>query len=241
VAGDAQNVHVTQVNKGCGSGCGTVFAVLFVVGLIAYVVELIGTYWYVAIPLAVLALAGGIYWWDRQRSKLPAAQAGPEDPWLDQVASRLRGLGFVEQTRNTGHHLLGVPLDGDICLDADGLRVFVNLFSDARLAAQAEAKLRTGENVATGSAALSRRDRVVLVASGLGVPVQHERVEAVLSALSSPPSFAPVTEPAQLSAPPHQANQDVLDQLRKLGELRDAGVISVQEFEAKKVELLGRL
>jgi len=34
---------------------------------------------------------------------------------------------------------------------------------------------------------------------------------------------------------------DVMDQLRKLGELRDAGVLTAQEFEAKKVELLARL
>ena len=40
---------------------------------------------------------------------------------------------------------------------------------------------------------------------------------------------------------PQRAHQDVLDQLRKLGELRDAGVISAQEFEAKKAQLLDRL
>lgn len=34
---------------------------------------------------------------------------------------------------------------------------------------------------------------------------------------------------------------DVMDQLRKLGELRDAGILTEQEFEAKKAELLSRL
>jgi len=33
----------------------------------------------------------------------------------------------------------------------------------------------------------------------------------------------------------------VLDQLRQLGELRDAGVVTADEFEAKKAELLARL
>ncbi len=41
---------------------------------------------------------------------------------------------------------------------------------------------------------------------------------------------------------PSSASQpDVLDQLRKLAELRDAGVISNDEFEAKKADLLSRM
>jgi hypothetical protein len=34
---------------------------------------------------------------------------------------------------------------------------------------------------------------------------------------------------------------DALEQLRKLGKLRDAGVLSEAEFEAKKEELLRRV
>jgi hypothetical protein len=34
---------------------------------------------------------------------------------------------------------------------------------------------------------------------------------------------------------------DVTDQLKKLGELRDLGVLTPEEFEAKKSELLKRL
>ncbi len=34
---------------------------------------------------------------------------------------------------------------------------------------------------------------------------------------------------------------DPIDQLRKLGELRDAGVLTASEFEAKKAELLARM
>jgi hypothetical protein len=34
---------------------------------------------------------------------------------------------------------------------------------------------------------------------------------------------------------------DVLDQIKKLGELRDAGLLTADEFEAKKTDLLGRL
>jgi uncharacterized membrane protein YeaQ/YmgE (transglycosylase-associated protein family) len=38
-----------------------------------------------------------------------------------------------------------------------------------------------------------------------------------------------------------QAHDDVTEQIRKLGELRDEGVLTNEEFEAKKVELLSRL
>lgn len=37
------------------------------------------------------------------------------------------------------------------------------------------------------------------------------------------------------------AEGDPLEKLKKLGELRDAGVISTQEFEQKKAELLGKV
>jgi hypothetical protein len=41
-------------------------------------------------------------------------------------------------------------------------------------------------------------------------------------------------------SPPPAAAFDPLDQLRKLGELRDAGIITMAEFDAKKVDLLRR-
>ncbi len=45
------------------------------------------------------------------------------------------------------------------------------------------------------------------------------------------------------SPPPPPAVQEVnvMDQLRQLSELRDSGVITAEDFEAKKAELLGRL
>ena len=38
-----------------------------------------------------------------------------------------------------------------------------------------------------------------------------------------------------------QATLDVTDQLRKLADLRDAGIVTAEEFEAKKADLLRRL
>jgi hypothetical protein len=37
------------------------------------------------------------------------------------------------------------------------------------------------------------------------------------------------------------ASPDVFDQIRRLGELRDAGLITPDEFDTKKAELLTRL
>jgi hypothetical protein len=107
-----QNVQVTQIveNKGCLSGCGTAIAVVLVVGLTIQ-------YWYVSVPVAVLGAAWFGYWYYKQRGKLPDPKAGSQDPWLGQIALRVRPLGFIEQTRNTGRHLEGVPMEGDLCLD----------------------------------------------------------------------------------------------------------------------------
>lgn len=40
---------------------------------------------------------------------------------------------------------------------------------------------------------------------------------------------------------PQQTPPDVVGQLQQLGQLRDAGVLTQEEFDAKKAELLGRL
>lgn len=47
-----------------------------------------------------------------------------------------------------------------------------------------------------------------------------------------------LSQPAPASVP---SQHDPLEQLKKLGELRDAGVISPEDFEKKKVELLGKV
>ncbi|NCD19681.1 MAG: hypothetical protein EOL89_06830, partial [Actinobacteria bacterium] len=51
-------------------------------------------------------------------------------------------------------------------------------------------------------------------------------------------------QPQQQPWPPIPAaapKPDPIDQLRRLGELRDAGVVTPDEFEAKKAEMLRRL
>ena len=49
-------------------------------------------------------------------------------------------------------------------------------------------------------------------------------------------------EPGDAAAEPDAATPpDTLDLLRKLGDLRDGGVLTDAEFEAKKAELLRRI
>lgn len=52
---------------------------------------------------------------------------------------------------------------------------------------------------------------------------------------------APAPAPAPAPAAPAQNAQEIMDLLRQLGELRDAGVISSADFEAKKADFLSRL
>lgn len=51
------------------------------------------------------------------------------------------------------------------------------------------------------------------------------------------PGFGAV--PAAAPAPAPEAKPDLVDQLRKLGELRDAGILTEEEFAAQKAKLLG--
>lgn len=46
---------------------------------------------------------------------------------------------------------------------------------------------------------------------------------------------------AVVAATGTQGSGDVLETLKKLGELRDSGVVTSEEFEAKKAELLARI
>lgn len=60
--------------------------------------------------------------------------------------------------------------------------------------------------------------------------------DTIRDRLSGKTAHRPATEE---TATPHQP--DLYEQLAKLGQLRDAGVLTPEEFEAKKAELLSRL
>ncbi|MGY1777129.1 SHOCT domain-containing protein [Geodermatophilus sp. SYSU D00804] len=77
-----------------------------------------------------------------------------------------------------------------------------------------------------------------------------DQVRAAVSALLVPPAQAAPADPFVKQAPapapqPGPAGDGgfpaVVEQLRQLAELRDAGVITIADFEAKKAELLARI
>ena len=140
----------------------------------------------------------------------------------------------------------GAPLDADIGLQAERFLVYVNLFSDQRLVRQAELGLRAKPAVraaiAGGRTAMITAGRVVFVASGRGGVVDEFRLDEVVRVVAGIPVPAPLhLAPADLRPADPGPSPDVLEQLRQLGELRKAGVLTDAEFDAKKAELLGRI
>jgi hypothetical protein len=63
------------------------------------------------------------------------------------------------------------------------------------------------------------------------------------AAAPPPVAEAPVAAPPVAEAPAAPAagglTDELIDQLKKLGELRDAGILTDEEFQAKKGQLLG--
>jgi Short C-terminal domain len=235
------------------SGCGTWLAIMVLLGLAI-------AYWYVSLATVAIVIAVAIIR-ARQKRELARHRPGPRDPWLNEVAVAVADLGFTETERNTGSQLGGAPIEGDIGLQANRLKVYVNLCSDQRLARQADLGLRARPDIraaiSKGATAIHTAGRVVYVAKGRGGVVDElgfEEVVRVVGELAVPPPLMPgavittleTTQPADrgtwpAATRPEVAPADVLEQLRKLGELRDAGVLTDAEFAAKKAELLGRV
>ena len=62
-------------------------------------------------------------------------------------------------------------------------------------------------------------------------------------AQAAAPMQAPAAAPAAAVAPPPSdpaaLSDDAYEQLRKLGELREAGILTEEEFQGKKTQILG--
>ena len=220
------------------SGCGTWLAVMILLGL---AIE----YWYISLAVVAIVIAVALVGAARKR-ELARHRPGPRDPWLNEVAVALADLGLTETERNTGDQLGGVPIDGDIGLQTDRLKVYVTLFSDQKLARQAELGLRAKPDirtaVANGRTAIRTVERIVFVANGRGSVVDEFRLDEVVRLVALIPVPPPLrSAPASLGPAAAVPDPDVLEQLRKLGGLRNAGVLTDDEFEAKKAELLGRI
>ena len=172
------------------SGCGTWLAVMILLGL---AIE----YWYVSLGVVAIVIAIAVIR-ARQKRELARHRPGPRDPWLNEVAVALADLGLREIARNTGAELGGAPMDGDIGLQAERFLVYVNLFSDQRLARQAELGLRAKPDVraavANGRTAIRTAGRIVFVANGRGGVVDEFRLDEVVRVvgrIAVPPPLQP--------------------------------------------------
>jgi hypothetical protein len=234
-----QPIHVVVEKKGgCLSGCGTALAVMLLLGLTIQ-------YWYVALPIVAIVALAAISNAKTQRKKA-AHKPGPRDPWLNEVAVALADLGLKEIARNTGAQLGGASIDGDIGLQAERFLVYITLFADQRLARQADLGLRAKpavrDAILKGATAVRTEDRVVFVANGRGTIADEFRLDEVIRVVDQialpAPLQATLPGSGQLAPAP---NLDAMEQLRKLGDLHKAGVLTDAEFDAKKAELLRRL
>jgi hypothetical protein len=247
---------IVEKKGGCFSGCGTALGVLLLIGIAI-------KFWYVSVGLIVLAVVVGIIASRQQKQQRQEAEQaarrkpGPRDPWLNEVAVAFGDLGLIEVARNTGDQLGGAPMEGDIGLQEDKLLVYVNLFANPELARQAEVGLRAQANirqaVTNGHTTLKTVGSVLLMAHGRGGVVDEYRmreVEHAVGGIPLPPALRsrPVSPPSPLVPPPPSpahselaAGGDPLEQIRKLAGLRDAGLLTEEEFEAKKTELLRRI
>jgi Short C-terminal domain len=180
---------------------------------------------------------------------------GPRDPWLNDVTVGLADFGFVERKRNTGKHLGGAPVEGDIVLDGDGLTVVITVFATGTLAHQAEVGVRANPNsraaITQGVSVLRTVEQLLYLANGRGSVVDESRLDDVIQVVSKVGTPLPLDTPANDPAPQPQANStigpatsagpDIIEQIRKLGELRSQGLLTDAEFEGKKAELLARI
>lgn len=201
---------VVEKKGGCLSGCGTALAVMLLLGLTIQ-------YWYVALPIVAIVVVAAISNARAQRKKA-AHKPGPRDPWLNEVAVALADLGLKEIGRNTGAELGGAPIDGDIGLEAERFLVYVTLFSDQRLACQAELGLRAKPDVrdaiAKGATAVRTADRVVFVANGRGTVVDEFRLDEVVrvvDGMAVPPPLQPAPAASRPGAAPPASSADVLE------------------------------
>lgn len=64
-------------------------------------------------------------------------------------------------------------------------------------------------------------------------------VAAIESADAEPPPPVAQTPPAPAPKPADSPQSDYITELKKLAELRDMGIITAEDFEAKKKQLLG--
>lgn len=242
------------------------FLLFIILWLVITAIVIAVHFWFLSAP--VLA-ASGVFAVRRQRRRrqLERHQPGPRDPWLNEVLVELSELGFEERERNFTPSYHGVPVEGYIELQRERLSVDVVIFAHHTLARNAEFAMRADAAVRTelhrAAAEIRNLGRVLLFArTRLGVvdEFDFDEVTRVVSRIAPPPpiasrtpvvsthvsvatptAFAPAGARTITTTLPPAAPHDTIEQLRQLGQLRDSGVLTEDEFAAKKAELLQRI
>jgi hypothetical protein len=80
---------------------------------------------------------------------------------------------------------------------------------------------------------------VVGTASAVSNKAAANQAAKAQSAAPAPPAADVAAAPAPAPDAPAALSDDVYDQLKKLGELREAGILTDAEFDAKKAQILG--
>ena len=73
-----------------------------------------------------------------------------------------------------------------------------------------------------------------------GERVRLQQAQNTMRYQGANPAIAPAAE-APPTGPASEADRDPIEQLKQLGGLRDTGIITEEEFAAKKAEILARL
>lgn len=115
--------------------------------------------------------------------------------------------------------------------------------SSSRLAVERNGEITlydTADHAVQSVSQQSGSEQLMVVTAGGPVPL------SALRRISGSPSSTPAAqggagEPATAASPPAAAEQDVLVALEKLAELKSRGILTDEEFAAKKAELLRRL
>ncbi len=178
--GNSQWIRVRTTKPGCFGTALGLFMVLLLVGAVI-------AYWYVFAPLAVVVLS--VWLFVRRKRKRAAEEKlrhkpGPRDPWLDEVVVRLAEFEFTEFARNTGPDVAGVPIEGDVRLDAPRFSVVISLLASADLARQADFALRAKPEIrgaiTQGRLLVRPEGRILYTADGHGGPVDEYRLNEVV-------------------------------------------------------------
>jgi hypothetical protein len=150
----------------------------------------------------------------------------------------------VTETGGSGMVFTG---DGAVATGSDRSYPLYVLRGEDRIERLGEATLYSKKDA--NAVAVAAGQMLGSSAAGVAPPAQpaSPSVAAPSSAPAPPPQAAAPTAPAAAQTPPAppkeqpKTDADAMAQLEKLADLKEKGVISEEEFETKKKELLGRI